>query len=59
MISSKKEYLEYVREDRIALNRVDRKFPMTLFDLPLRYQLVLRRAEYWTNCKTNLFRKLQ
>ena len=57
MISSKKEYLEYVREDRIALNRVDRKFPMTLFDLPLRYQLVLRRAEYWTNCKTNLFSK--
>lgn len=57
MISSHEDYLEYVREDRIALNRVNRKFPLTLLDLPLRYQLVLRRAEYYTNCKRALIYK--
>lgn len=51
MIRSKKDYKEYVLEDRKALNRVNRKFPLTLFDWPLRYQLIMRRAEYWTNCK--------
>ena len=53
MIKSREEYREYVREDRKALNRVDRKFPLSLFDWPLRYQLTMRRAEYYTNCKTH------
>lgn len=51
MITSYAEYQEYVREDRRALNRLNRRWPLTLLDLPLRYQLVLRRAEYYTNCK--------
>jgi len=57
MIRSKKDYREYVREDRKALNRVNRHFPLTLFDLPLRYQLALRRAEYWQNCCTHFWQK--
>ena len=51
MINSKADYREYVREDRKALGRENRKFPLTLLDWPLRFQLVLRRAEYYTNCK--------
>lgn len=37
MIKSRKDYREYVREDRRALGRENRLFPLTLFDLPLRY----------------------
>ena len=44
-------------EDRRALNRIDRKFPLTLLDWPLRYQLALRRAEYYTNCKKSFISK--
>jgi len=54
MITSKKEYKEFLLEDRKALNRVGRKFPLTLLDWPLRYEIVLRRAEYYTNCKKSL-----
>lgn len=50
MIENKKDYREYVLEDRKALGRVNRRFPLTLFDMPLRYQLALRRAEYYNNC---------
>ena len=51
MIKSKEEYREYILEDRKALNRLNRRFPFTLIDWPLLFQLALRRAEYWTNCK--------
>ena len=57
MIESLTDYREYVREDRKALNRVGRKFPLTLFDWPLRYQLALRRAEYYNNCKKSFIFK--
>ena len=57
MISSKTEYKEYVKEDRKAADRVGRKFPLTLFDWPLRYQLALRRAEYYSNCKKSILFK--
>ena len=57
MIKSKKDYLEYVREDRRALGRENRRFPLTLFDWPLRYQLILRRAEYYNNCYTHFWQK--
>ena len=57
MIKSRKDYREYVKEDRKALNRVNRRFPLTLFDLPLRYQLALRRAEYYNNCWTHKWQK--
>lgn len=57
MIKSRKDYREYVREDRRALGREDRHFPLTLLDLPLRYQLALRRAEYYNNCWTHKWQK--
>jgi serine O-acetyltransferase len=57
MIRSKREYKEYVQADREALSRVNRRFPLTLLDYPLRFQLVLRRAEYYTNCYTRAWQK--
>lgn len=54
MIRSRKEYKEYIAADRKASNKTNVKFPFTLFDWPLRYQIVLRRAEYYTNCKKSL-----
>ena len=57
MITCRKEYFEYVRADRAALGRSDRKFPLTLLDMPLRYQLALRRAEYYNNCYTHFYQK--
>lgn len=57
MIKSKKDYREYVREDRKALGRENRRWPLTLLDMPLRYQLALRRAEYYNNCCTAFWQK--
>lgn len=57
MINSKADYREYVHEDRKALGREKRKFPLTLIDWPLRFQLAMRRAEYYTNCKKHPFFK--
>lgn len=57
MIENKKDYREYIREDRKALDRVNRHFPLTLLDLPLRYQLALRRAEYYNNCCKKIWQK--
>ena len=57
MIQSKEDYLLYVREDRKALNRINRKFPLTLLDYPLRFQLALRRAEYYNNCYKAVWQK--
>lgn len=57
MIKNRNDYLEYVLEDRRALGRENRRFPLTLFDMPLRYQLALRRAEYFNNCCTAFWQK--
>lgn len=57
MIKSKKDYREYVREDKKALGRENRHWPLTLLDMPLRYQLVLRRAEYYNNCCKHFWQK--
>lgn len=57
MIKSKQDYLEYVKADRKALGRENRVFPLVLLDMPLRYQLALRRAEYYNNCYTHFYQK--
>ena len=57
MINSKKEYKEYIAADRKASNRTGLKFPLTIFDWTLRFQLALRRAEYYTNFKKSIVYK--
>lgn len=54
MINSKKDYIEYVQEDKKALNQENCPFYRIPFNIPLRYTLALRRAEYWKNCKKGL-----
>lgn len=52
MITSYKDYLNYLEADRISLNRTQ-TLKALLFDEVWRFQRLLRRLEYLTNCKKN------
>jgi serine O-acetyltransferase len=63
MIRSKKEYLEYLEADKIALglnnNDLKAKFKEIIFPNPVwRFQRKLRKLEYYRNCKKDLLNKL-
>ncbi len=49
MICDKKTYKEYLSEDKKALKRKD-PFPMP-WDYVWRFQRILRKSEYYANCK--------
>lgn len=49
MITSKKELLHFLRQDAIALRTKGRKSPRLFGDEIWRYQIVLRKAEYYNN----------
>jgi len=58
MITSYKEYLQYLEADRISLNRTE-SLKELLFDDVWKFQRLMRRLEYLTNCKKNIIlRKL-
>jgi serine O-acetyltransferase len=50
MIESKKDYLYYLERDRLALVQ-SRKTPRLLTDEVWRFQRLLRKLEYYTNCR--------
>lgn len=52
MISSHDEYIEYLEADRISLNR-KKSLKMYFFDDIWRFQRLMRKLEYLTNCKKN------
>jgi serine O-acetyltransferase len=52
MIKSYKDYLEYLEADRISLDRT-KTLRSLLFDEVWRFQRLMRRLEYLTNCKKN------
>ncbi|MDF2943017.1 MAG: serine O-acetyltransferase [Herbinix sp.] len=52
MISSKKEYREYLLSDKRA-NNIKRKYPIVGYDYIWIYLRILRRLEYKINCKSN------
>ena len=54
MIKSYENYLEYLEADRIALNRT-KTIKTLLFDDVWKYQRLMRKLEYLTNCKKNRF----
>jgi len=56
MINSYEEYLEYLKADRISLNRT-KTLKALLFDDVWRFQRLMRKLEYLTNCRKNLFRR--
>ncbi len=57
MIKSKKEYLAYLEADRINLG-CKKRLKTYLFHEIWRYQRLLRKVEYYTNCKHDPVSKL-
>lgn len=51
MITSKKEYYEYLRQDQLALGRQKDERPRFLGDEIWKLERLLRRVEYTKNCK--------
>ncbi len=56
MIESRKDYLFYLERDRIALAQ-KRKKPKLFADEVWKFQRLLRKLEYHTNCRKGLFWK--
>lgn len=57
VIRNKDDLKRYLEMDKIALDRQDKK--MKLFgDVIWRFEVILRKHEYYTNCSKNLFQKL-
>lgn len=56
MITSKQEFREYLLADKLALRR-DRKIPR-LNDLIWKYEIALRKCEYYNNCRKDILGKL-
>ena len=57
MIRSYKELKYYLDKDRIAL-KVNRNKPKFFSDEIWRYQILLRKCEYYFNIKKNILEKL-
>ena len=56
MISDKKEFYEFLMADKKALKRLTRKPKST--DLIWKYEILLRKCEYYNNCKKGLINKI-
>lgn len=57
MIDSYNKYLEYLEADRVSLNR-KKTIRTMLFDEIWRFQRLMRKLEYLTNCKKNWLLKI-
>ncbi len=57
MIKSYKDYLFYLEADRIALGK-EKKRPLFFGDEIWKYQRLLRKIEYYMNCKKSLCSKI-
>jgi serine O-acetyltransferase len=63
MITNKKEYIYYLKEDQKALGAYTKhpifkdNIMVLLTDPCWKFQKILRKLEYWTNCKKNIFWK--
>lgn len=51
MISSKFDYKEYLEADKIALGKKNFAHPRYKHDVVWSYQILLRKAEYYQNCR--------
>lgn len=51
MIQSKEDYLRYLEADRVALGRGKRTWKSALFDDIWSFERLLRKFEYYRNCK--------
>ncbi len=57
MIKCKKDLIKYLNEDRIALH-IERTRPRIFSDEIWRYEIILRKHEYWFNCGSGIFGRL-
>ena len=55
LICSKQDLVEYLREDKKALCKGNQKRPRWGRDEIWRFEILLRKTEYYTNCKKNIF----
>ena len=57
MIQNKHDLKKYLEMDRIALGR-HKKRPKFIGDEIWKFEIILRKHEYYTNCSKNIFQKL-
>jgi serine O-acetyltransferase len=57
MIQSKEDYMFYLEADRIGLT-IEHKRPKIIGDDVWKFQRLLRKVEYYTNCKKDIFSKI-
>ncbi len=53
MITSKKDYIKYLKADKIALG-IKHKYPRIVGDEIWKFERQLRKTEYYYNCKKNI-----
>lgn len=57
MINSKNDYLKYLKQDKLALGK-NYKSPKLVHDEIWRFEILLRKTEYYVNCKKIFIGKL-
>lgn len=57
MISNKEDYSRFLKQDRIALN-CKTKYPRPFKDEIWKFQILLRKVEYYLNCKKGIWNKI-
>lgn len=57
MISSKKDYLYYLEQDKIALG-ITRKKPRLKHDIIWKFEMLMRKCEYLENCRQDYMGRL-
>lgn len=55
MIDSKEALKRYLKQDQLALGRAADKGPNLFGDETWKFEILLRKLEYYTNCKTGIF----
>ena len=58
MIRTKEEYYKYLEVDKIALGKKESKRPKIIGDEIWKFQILLRKCEYYTNCKSGTINKI-
>lgn len=58
MIKSKADLKEYLKADQIALGRGESSRPRFLHDVIWSYEILLRKCEYYENCRQDFFGKI-
>jgi len=58
MIKSKQDLKEYLEADKKALDIRNRKKPKLLHDVIWSYQILLRKCEYYQNCRKDILGRL-